>query len=443
MLDVSKMTDAEVYATKFLWRELWARPEQIEPALFDERTGLPWRTWMYLAGRGAGKTRTAAEWVNEQARDPNARIALIGRTIPDVRETMVRGESGILACSPPWFRPTFKVRTLRWPNGALATTFTAEKPDQLRGPQFTHGWGDEVAAWRYPEAWDQLQFGLRLGKHPRAVVTTTPRAIPLVRQLVSDVTTRVTRGRTMDNASNLSADFLRVMLAKYQGTRLGRQELEAEILDDNPGALWSRGVIEAKRRKKLDENGKLIGLPDFRRIVIAVDPAVTANPESDETGIVCAATAQCGCRGKPEDHMFVLEDYSKQYKPAEWASVVAKAYYVKHADRVIGEVNNGGDLVESNIRTAEREDRAISYKAVRATRGKIVRAEPVAALYEQGKVHHVGMFAELEDEMCTYDPTSGQRSPSRMDALVWAATELMLGNTAQPYTSTVGAAPDR
>ena len=366
---------------------------------------------MLMAGRGFGKTRSGAEYVNEKVKAGKARrVALIGPTAADVRDVMVEGESGILACSPLKFRPDYEPskRRLTWPNGAIATLYSAEEPDRLRGPQHDLIWADEPAAWKYSETWDMAMFGLRLGEDPRVVATTTPRPTPLIKDLVKDPTTTITRGSTYENQENLAPAFLEKIVKKYEGTRLGRQELNAEILDDNPGALWQRDVIE---------NLRVNTAPQLTRIVVGVDPAVSGGEEADETGIITAGIAATG-------HVYVLNDSTLQGSPLDWARAVVRVFHAKKADRVIGEVNNGGDLVEVNLRTV---DRTIPFRAVHASRGKAIRAEPISALYEQGRVHHVGTFPQLEDQLCEWVPNDPhQRSPDdRLDALVWAITELM------------------
>jgi phage terminase large subunit-like protein len=343
--------------------------------------------------------------------NPCWRFALVARTSADVRDTMIEGESGVMACSPPGFTPEYEPskRRLTWPNGFLATTFTAEEPDILRGPQHHGAWADELASWKYLEdTWDNLQFGLRLGTRPRVLVTTTPRPVKILRELIADSTTFITRGSTFDNAANLAATQLAKLRKKYEGTRLGRQELAGELLDDIPGALWTRTMLDKNRRGKA---------PELTRIVVALDPAVTAGDESCDTGIVVAGTGIDG-------DLYVLADRTCHLSPDAWARRAVIALDEFRADRIIGEVNNGGDLVESTIRTVRRD---APYKAVHASRGKRVRAEPVAALYEQGKVHHVGAFPELEDQMCTFLPEGTEGSPDRVDALVWAVTELQGG----------------
>jgi phage terminase large subunit-like protein len=410
------------------WRWV-ARPEQLEPAN-DNRS--QWLTWLILAGRGWGKSRVGAETIlNWIITGQCRRVALVAPTSADARDVMVEGESGILACSeraqfPGRYEPS--KRRITWPNGAIATLYSAQEPDRLRGPQHDGAWADELAAWHNPQAvWDQLQFGLRLGLHPRTIVTTTPRPLPIIKALIKDPSVAITKGSTFDNAPNLAASFLRAIRNAYEGTRLGRQELNAEILDDNPGALWRQAMIDALRVQTAPM--------EMQRIAIAIDPAVTANEDSDLTGMVSGGRAPCrmlpACKG--EVHAFVFDDESGIYTPSEWAKKACTTYHARRADRVIGEVNNGGDLVEANLRA--NGDATVSYRAVHASRGKIIRAEPIAALYEQGKVHHVGTHGKLEDEMTQWDPLAGMRSPSRMDALVWLLTDLMLGE------ARVGGAP--
>lgn len=407
---LASLSDEAALALRWDW-QFWARPNQLAPAG-------AWRYWLLLAGRGFGKTRCGAEYVRARVESgKSGRFALVAPTAADVRDVMVEGESGILACSPPWFKPTYKpsLRRLEWPNGAIATTYSADEPDRLRGPQHDDAWADELAAWRYAEAWDQLMFGLRLGDDPRAVVTTTPRPTPQVKELVADPHTVLTRGSTYENRGNLAPAFLSKIISKYEGTRLGRQELNAEILEDAEGALWRRTMIEALRVRLL---------PPLRRSVVAIDPAVSTNADSAETGIVLAGVGDCRCKGKPELHGFVIDDLSGLFSPDGWTRRAVGAYQMQRADRIVAEVNNGGALVESVLRTV---DRTIAYRAVHASQGKRTRAEPVAALYEQGKVHHIGAFPKLEDQLCSWEPLSGQPSPDRLDALVWALTDLMLG----------------
>jgi phage terminase large subunit-like protein len=401
---LSEETKAEL---KYHW-PFWARPNQLPPEG-------DWTTWLLLAGRGFGKSRCGAEWVRQIAKDnPGCRIAIVGETAADVRRVMIEGESGSLAVSPPDFMPDYSPanRTITWPNGTIAETYNATQPDQLRGPQHHFAWSDEIAKWQYMEAsWDQLQFGLRLGKHPRQVVTTTPRPLPLIRKIMNDENTFVTRGRTYDNADNLAAPFLRQIEERYGGTRFGRQELEGEVLEDIPGALWQRSKIDEGRRTEP---------PILDRIIVAVDPAASSEEHSDETGIVCVGVAR---DVDGYNRGYVLADRSMRGSPEEWAKAAVALYREFEADRIVAEKNQGGEMVEAVIRAV---DRNVPITLVHATRGKVVRAEPISALYEQGRVHHVGRFDELEDQMCLfsqdYDRANG--SPDRVDALVWGLSSL-------------------
>ncbi len=397
-----KLSPDERAELEYSW-PFWARPEQLAPPG-------AWRAWLILSGRGWGKTRSGAEWVRGQVEvGRSKRLALVGATAADTRDVLVEGESGILATSPPWARPVYEPSKRRrtWPNGALATLYSADEPDRLRGPQHDGAWADELAAWRYPDAWTQLQFGLRLGDDPRVVVTTTPRPTALVRDLARAKTTIVSRGSSYENAANLAPAFLDELKRRYENTRLGRQEIFGDILDDNPGALFRRTDIDGARVRRA---------PPLVRIVVAIDPAVSHDENSSETGIVVAGLGDDG-------HAYVLDDCSGILTPAAWAKRAIDVFYDHGADRIVAEVNQGGALVEANLRTV---DARVPYKAVRASRGKAVRAEPVAALYEQGKVHHVGVLIALEDQMCGWDPTTAEKSPDRMDALVWALTELAI-----------------
>lgn len=371
-----------------------------------------WTTWLFLGGRGAGKTRAGAEWVRALATGPNppARIALVAETHQDARETMVEGHSGLLAVHAKGERPRCQPsrRRLEWPNGVVAQWFSSEDPEGLRGPQFGAAWADELAKWRHAEAtWDMLQFGLRLGDRPRQIVTTTPRPTTLVKRLLTEPGTVVTRAATAANAANLSDAFLAAIVARFEGTALGRQELDGDLVEDVEGALWQRAVIDAARVRVA---------PDMKRLVVALDPAVTATAQSDACGIVVAG------RGV-DDRAYVLRDATlRGVTPDVWAGRAVALYRELEADEIVAEVNQGGDLVSGLIGTIDPD---VPVRAVRATRGKLTRAEPVAALYAQGRVSHVGTFAELEDEMCAFSPASkGARSPDRMDALVWAVTAL-------------------
>ncbi len=392
-----------------------ARPEQLIPEG-------EWTTWLIQAGRGWGKTRTGAETINEWARDPinhfatppyRCRFALVAATAADARDTMVEGASGIVTVADPGNKPEYEPskRRLTWPNGVRATLFTAEKPRLLRGPEHHAAWCDEVGAWepsRGEDTWDNLMLGLRGGHHPRTIITTTPRRTRLMRKLAKLNRLHLTRGTTNDNAENLAEVFLDEIVGRYEGTRLGRQEIGGELLEDREGALWSYTLIDEHRVKEA---------PELSRVVVGVDPA---GGGADSTGIVVAGIGKCDCAGEPEDHYFIAEDVTSSGVPNEWGNAAVRAYERHKADRVVAETNYGGAMVEATIRTVSLD---VSFRAVTASRGKAVRAEPIAALYEQGKVHHVGTHLELEDEMCDWAPGDAE-SPDRMDALVWALTEL-------------------
>lgn len=407
---LASLSEPEAEALQHEWR-FWARQAQLAPVG-------DWTIWLLLAGRGFGKTRSVVGFASEEVEAGRAkRLGIAGATAADVRDVLVEGESGFLASSPPWNRPEYEPskRRLTWPNGARAILLSADEPDRFRGPQYDLFIGDEIAAWRYPEALDQAMLGLRLGKHPRAALATTPRPTKIVREILAregrDVA--VTRGRTYDNRANLARAFLDQIVKKYEGTRLGRQELEGELLEDNPGALWQRPNIDDPRRQKH---------PELKRIVVAIDPAVTSTEESDETGIVVAGLGIDG-------ELYVLDDLSGVYTPLDWAKTAVAAFGRFRADVIVAEVNNGGDLVEVNLRTVSRQ---APYKKVHASRGKRTRAEPIAALYEKHLVHHVGSFPKLEDQMCDWNPSVDTKSPDRMDALVWCLTELSGLNLSTP-----------
>lgn len=424
------LSPQQMAAVRWDWK-FWGRPEQQEPPG-------DWSVWLALAGRGFGKTRLGSEWIraNVEGSSPMAagrvgRIALIAETAADARDVMVQGPSGILACSPPGFRPRYIKgdRKLEWPNGAIALTFSAEDPEQLRGPEHELAWSDELAKWRYAqETWDMLQFGLRIGAQPRQLVTTTPRPIPIVRSLLAGEGKRagtvVTRGSTYDNSLNLASSFIDKMRERYEGTRLGRQELRAEVLDDVPGALWTRAMLDRRTSYAPKAAGMGPGdrIPELVRIVVAVDPSGTSGEDEDsgdDVGIMVVAKGD-------DDHIYVLEDATVNLGPSGWARRVVQMYEKWRADCVVGERNFGGAMVEYTIRTVKRN---IAYKNVTASRGKVIRAEPIAALYEQGRVRHIGTFAALEDQMCgmTQGGYLGRGSPDRVDALVWAITELQFG----------------
>ena len=400
------LTDEEKLQAMWDW-SLWARPKQIAPPG-------DWRIWLILAGRGFGKTRSGAEWVrNEVITGHASRIALVGATAADVRDTMIEGESGLLRIFPEHERPRYEPskRRVTFHNNAMATAYSADEPDRLRGPNHDLAWCDEIAAWRYPDAWDQLIFGLRIGTNPRLVATTTPRPTRLIKSLVERHDCVVTTGSTYENTANLAPTFIAEVLSRYEGTRLGRQELHAEILDDVEGALWNRQMIEDCRTTTL---------PELVRIVVGIDPAISSHEDSAETGIISAGVDANGTA-------YVLDDKSLKGSPMEWANAAIALYHRSSADRIIVEANQGGDMVRHTLQTVESN---IPIKAVHATRGKRTRAEPVAALYEQNRVKHVGAFPQLEDQMCSW--TVDDTSPDRLDALVWAVTELLVGSKLPP-----------
>jgi phage terminase large subunit-like protein len=414
---LSALRETEQREMHHHWR-LYARANQLPPPG-------DWRIWLVMAGRGFGKTRAGAEWVRMIARrDPQARIALVGSSLGDARAVMVEGESGLLAITPPHRRPQWEpsLRRLTWSNGAIATLYSPQEPESLRGPQHSHAWCDEIAKWdnaggRAEAAWDNLALGLRLGASPRVMATTTPRSVPLLRRLLDADGIVVTRGRTQDNASNLPKRFERDMRRALGGTTMARQELDGELIEDMPGALWSRGLIEACREGAASAPAV--------RIVVGVDPPVSTT--GDACGIVVCALGTDGVAR-------VLADVSvAKASPERWARAVAGAAQAWNADRVVAEANQGGAMVASVLRAAEL---SLPLRLVHASRGKTARAEPVAALYEAGRVRHSGMFAQLEDELCGLmsggDYQGPGRSPDRADALVWALTELMLGRSSAP-----------
>lgn len=410
------------------WRGMWARPSQLLPG--TPRAAIArkdWLFWIIQAGRGFGKTRTGAETVREWAANSRERILMIAPTAADVRDVMIEGESGLLACYPQDQRPVYEPskHLVHFPSGALGITRSAEEPERLRGPQFTKFWGDEFCAWKFAkQAYDQIMFGFRVKTSDlRGVFTTTPKPIKPFKDLIADPNSVITRGSSYENRSNINEIFYRKVIAPYEGTRLGRQEIEAEILEDTPGALWTSALITQHRVNRSEVHWNLVV-----RVVVAVDPGVSTSDESDETGIIVAALVRSG-------HVLVLDDLSMKDVPIAWAKAATSV--LRHpqwpADRIIGEVNNGGDLVEANIRVAEP---GAPFSKVWASRGKMVRAEPVATAYERGLVHHVGVFQQLEEEMTTYVP--GNKSPNRMDALVYAITELLFP---QPVEQRVQIAP--
>lgn len=383
--------------------QFWARDKQRLPTN-------NFYCWLILAGRGFGKTRTGAETVRIWIQQGFNLVNLIGPTVSDARDAMIKGESGILAICPNSERPEYKISEskLLWPNGAESFVFTAEEPERLRNKQHQKLWCDELAGWqRQEEAWDMAMFGLRLGKNPQVTCTTTPKPTTLVKKLVSDPTTFLTRGTSYENRANLSPKFFETIIKKYEGTRLGRQELLAEILEDVPGALWAMKIM--------DENRVGIAPEELIRIVIGVDPEASSSELSAETGIIIGGITS-------SMHSYILGDYTIRGTPHEWGSACVRAYNNFKADVIVGETNNGGEMVGATILTV---DPNVNYKEVRATRGKYTRAEPISALYERGLVHHVGVLAELESQMTSWTP--GDKSPDRMDALVWVLTELYYG----------------
>ena len=404
--------------------QLWARPDQLPP--LTTASGQPWQTWLLLGGRGSGKTRAGAEWVRAKAigypvapGPPARRIALIGLTISQVRSVMVEGVSGLLGVHAPRERPRYEVsrNEIVWRNGAIAQLFAADAPDSLRGPQFDAAWCDEFAKWRRPDyAWDMLQFGLRLGTEPQAVITTTPRNLAVLKKIIDDFTTAMSRSRTVDNAINLAPGFVRQIMERYGNTALGRQELEGEIVEERAGSYWNYELLNAHR---------VAAAPDLGRVVVGVDPPISANAGSDACGIVVV--------GLGADHRgYVLADRSiRGREPVVWARAVVAAYRDYAADRVVAETNQGGDLVLAVIRQV---DENVPVVGVKATRGKWMRAEPVSTLYAQGRISHVGEWPELEAQMCAFGPDglAHGKSPDRLDALVWALTELMLTKKPEP-----------
>jgi phage terminase large subunit-like protein len=429
------------------WRTV-ARPEQIHPAG-------DWRVWCYVGGRGTGKTRAGSEWVHERRRAGSGRIALVAATAADARDVMVEGESGLRARSPAHDRPRYNpsLRRVTWADGSIATMYSADEPDRLRGPQHTDAWADECASWRYPEAWDMLLMGLRLGADPRVVVTTTPRPTRWLRDLMAAPGTTTTRGTTYANAANLAPAFLAAILSRYEGTTLGRQELHAELIDDVVGALWTREAIDAARVRLC---------PQLARVVVAVDPAASSGDDSDLTGIITLGmTASvrpatqtsviqgiAALAGHPvplPPEVYVFADDTLRATPEQWGRAVVRAYDGGRADLVVAESNQGGEMVATVVRGAAaamhreglRPHAEVAVRLVTASRDKATRAGPVSALYEQGRVHHVGALAKLEDEMATWVPGVSRKSPDRVDALVHGVTALVLSRpTADPAAIT-------
>lgn len=421
-----QLTPAQVDELTHKW-EFWARPNQLEPE------GKDWDYWIFNAGRGAGKTRSGAEWVRHRIKAGDRRVACVAPTKGDVRRVMVEGESGLLNVCwkkdktykgkplgfPVW-SPTNS--TLTWENGAVAQFFSAEDPERLRGPQFHSAWADEVAAWRnQQEVWDMLSLCMRLGRHPRVMVTTTPKPTRLMRFLLKHPKATLSTGSTFDNADNLASTYIQAVRDAYEGTRLGRQELYAEILEEAEGALWTTELLDSCVIDKKD-------LPEhFARIVVSVDPAVTSNEESDMTGIVVAGVDFNGTA-------YVLEDATERLSPQGWAKKAVELYNKYGADRIVAERNQGGEMVRHTLHT---EDETVPVRLVHASRGKYARAEPVSALYERGKVKHVKGLDELETQMRTWEPLGSIGSPDRLDAMVWAITDLVLKGVVQPEMNLV------
>lgn len=407
---INSLDDEEALALWHDW-EFWCRDDQRVPESFANAL---MTYWLILAGRGYGKTRVGAEQCRKWSHNFPL-INLIGATADDARDIMIEGESGILAVCPKDERPLYVKgdRKLKWPSGAISLIFTADEPERLRGKQHMKLWADELGAWRYVEAWDQAQFGLRLGAAAQAIVTTTPRPTKIIKELSKSPDCVTTRGTTYTNRANLAKAFFTAIIKKYEGTRLGRQELNAELLEDNPNALWKQADIDADRLKLED-------LPRMMRIVVAIDPNASSNKDSDEAGIVAVGKF----RMNDEDHYAVLDDQSDIYSPDQWANVACQLYHKLGADRIVGESNNGGEMVQSTIRHSDPD---CSFRMVYASRGKYIRAEPISALAEQHRIHHIGMFAKLEDQLTNWNPKIDSRSPDRLDAYVWAITELCDG----------------
>ena len=400
---------ADLAALEYEW-SVWARPDQMPPAG-------DWRTWLLLGGRGSGKTRSSVEWVRSQIETGRrVQVGIVGPTADAVRRIQIEGPSGLLAVCPRWDRPTYEPSTRRvtWESGAVCHLFSAEEPDRLRGPNLDSAWADEITSWANAAAcWDMLQMCLRVpgpkGDAPQAVVSTTPKMQKLLKAIIAAPSTVITRAKTSDNAANLDASTLAYLNDKYGGTTLGRQELDAELLEDLEGALWSRALI--------DKNRVAEAPAQMRRIVIAVDPAGGSSKTSDETGIIAAGMGHDG-------HIYILRDHSGRYSPNGWAARASALHDALKADCIVAEQNFGGEMVAANLMASASRARV---KMVHASRGKAVRAEPVVSLYEQHRVHHVGPFPELEDQLCGWDPMESGHSPDRLDALVWAVTELTSG----------------
>lgn len=423
--ELARLTDEQIAGLQWDW-QFWARPDQLPPPA-------PWSIWVIVQGRGGGKTRTGAEWVRDKARSygtrpPKGAGMLVGATAADVRDLMVEGPSGILNITPPAERPTYEPskRLLTWPNGHIAYCRSAEDPEGLRGPSLEWSWCDELAKWTYlDETWENLRFALREGTAPQTAITTTPRPLKLVRRILAGEypgTVIAPRVSTYRNAANLAPDFLAEMLAMHEGTRRGRQELYAELLEDVEGALWTRDLIDRHRF-----TARQADTLDLVRVGVGVDPAAESGENADDTGIIAAGKVRgaclCGRATPSRPHYVVTHDATTHATPARWGGAACDLYHGVEADVIVAERNNGGEMVEHVIRSA---DPSVRVKLVRASKGKRIRAEPISALYEQGRVHHVGAFPELEDQQCTWVPDD-PKSPDRLDALVWVLSELSGG----------------
>ena len=415
---INSLSEEQAVDAIYDWK-LWARPNQLPPG------GTDWFTWLILAGRGFGKTRVGAEWIRNLANNCyTPRLALVGPTAADVRDTMIEGESGILACSPPSFRPTYipSKRKLEWPNGVVAFTYSSEEPERLRGPQHGAAWCDEAASWKYAMAMDMLDFGLRLGERPIKCITTTPKPTKFVKDLLKANHTFIVRGSTYDNKANLAPTFLEQIVDKYEGTRLGQQELHAQMLEESEGALWKRQWLE---------DGRVDELPEMVYFATAIDPAVTSDKKSNETGIISGGIGVDG-------RIYVTHDDSLVDTPENWTKAAVDRIEDLKGNTIVAESNNGGDLIVTVIKMHETDARV---QKVWASQGKYARGEPISMLYEQGKVSHVGYFPELEDELCTWDVTDpSAASPNRLDALVWLVTHLKkrVGSNGELYFGTTG-----
>ena len=420
---LSRLDPKKAEELRYNWK-FWARPEQISPEG-------DWNTWLILAGRGFGKSRAGTEWVREMVKQGHKRIALVTATNSDIERVAITGESGFLnscwkgdktykgeAMGLPNWSPT--KRTLTWENGAQVQAFSAEEPERLRGPQFSAAYLDELCAWsKDRQTYEQLQFTLRLGKHPQICIATTPKPTKLIRGIIKNPKTVVTYGSTFDNSANLASSYLQAVKEQFEGTRLGRQELYAEILDESAGALWTRDMLAAC---EIEEEDSVEFAKTLARVVVAVDPAVSSNADSDMTGIVVAGVDINGV-------CYVLEDATDRLTPEGWASKAIDLYHKYGADRIVYERNQGGDMVRYTFKTV---DETVPLKAVHASRGKYARAEPVASLYERGRVKHLRGLDELETQLVTWEPLGSIGSPDRLDAMVWAITELALKGIAKP-----------